>query len=158
MVFRPNINDQCGNKGSSRPGPSPTSQPLSTTSPSASLRALLHFWYVSTHIPLGTFPHACFPCPIPYCPWDFPWSSPLDSGILWARVVSFCLPSLAPTLGLSAQEELSKYLLKWMFAYSYFQILILKNPNLLEYQLPGLYKELVLTLFDLHFLISWEYE
>lgn len=60
--------------------------------------------------------------------------------LLWARVMSFCLSSLATNTGLSTQEKLSWYLLDWIVAYSYSHILILKKPNSLEYQLFELCK------------------
>lgn len=143
MGFRPNINYQCGNKGSSRPGPSPTSQPLFATSPSAPSRAL-RFWCGSSHIlcerSLMLAFHALSQA-ASYCPWVFPWSSPLDCGILWARVMSFCLPSLAPSTVLRGTQQVSAEVNACIFLFSNYNPR--KNPNSLEYQLPGLYKELV---------------
>lgn len=145
-VFRPNTNSQCGNKGSPRPGPGPASQPHSLPLPHAHLQGLAstldlaksHFSWLHLHsspVNLPLLRHStCL---------SVPESSLLDVTVLWAGIRSFhllALLALAPSRQLRTQQGLNKYLLKQILANSYSQILILKNPNSLEYRPSELHK------------------
>lgn len=115
VVFRPNTNFQYDNKGPSRLGPGPVSHPHFLSLLHRHLKgpvsipdlAKSSFLWLYSHSSSETIPlcllSTCLPQHTSYCPGIF-FLSVFFTGLwhfLGARVLSFCLLSLGPSLGLS---------------------------------------------------------